>query len=309
MDGLALLCALHADGPQSLRRLRRSGCPSLESIAGLDIDRLAELLASTPTAAQRFQREAHILLLRIGSGEQTTGGAAGASARRAAALLEVEDGASSEMHASPATPPAHGDVPLAPRQAYGDVPLAPRQAYGDVPLAPRQAYGDVPLAPSQVYGDVLLRWRELDALEDARAVAEPIVEESSAPSPHPSPRTQLSALQDLADESRDALIAVGIVDLEGLAACDALELSCATGLDYSNAMRWRSLARRALPSGVDRFSHSGLPDSQRAPLLALDDYILHPNARPEPARGASSAPETYPVRADVREETAGGPFA
>jgi len=298
MDGLALLCALHADGPQSLRRLRRSGCPSLESIAGLDIDRLAELLASTPTAAQRFQREAHILLLRIGSGEQTTGGAAGASARRAAALLEVEDGASSEMHASPATPPAHGDVPLAPRQAYGDVPLAPRQAYGDVPLA-----------PSQVYGDVLLRWRELDALEDARAVAEPIVEESSAPSPHPSPRTQLSALQDLADESRDALIAVGIVDLEGLAACDALELSCATGLDYSNAMRWRSLARRALPSGVDRFSHSGLPDSQRAPLLALDDYILHPNARPEPARGASSAPETYPVRADVREETAGGPFA
>jgi len=265
MDGLALLCALHADGPQSLRRLRRSGCPSLESIAGLDIDRLAELLASTPSAAQRFQREAHILLMRIGPGENGEAVANGASARRAAALLEAEDGASADLLA--------------------------------------------PSAPPKAYGAALVRWRELDALEDARAVAEPIVEESSAPSPHPSPRTQLSALQDLADESRDALIAVGIVDLEGLAACDALELSSATGLDYSNAVRWRSLARRALPSGGERFSRSGLPEMQRAPLVALDDYILQPSVRPEPARGTNGSPAPFQPLAERREETAGGPFA
>ncbi len=279
MDGLALLCALHADGPQSLRRLRRSGCPSLESIAGLDIDRLADLLASTPTAAQRFQREAHILLARLGPGDAN---GHGATVRAESALLEAEDGATAETS-----------------------------------------------APPKAYGAALVRWRELDALEDAQAVAEPIVEESSAPSPHPSPRTQLSVLQDLADESRDALIAVGIVDLEGLAACDALELSRATGLDYSNAVRWRSLARRALPSGTERFSHSGLPERQRAPLLSLDDYVLQPalriesprtesprteparteSPRTEPARNAAAAPGPIPSRAELREETAGGPFA
>ncbi|MCY2959560.1 MAG: hypothetical protein NTY35_05280 [Planctomycetota bacterium] len=253
MDGLALLCALHADGPQSLRRLRRSGCPSLESITSLDVERLAELLASTPTAAQRFQREAHHLIARLGGS---------GSSRAESALLEAEDGAGIE---SP------------------------------VPSAPAEK--------PKAYDAALVRWRELDALEDARSMAEPIVEESSAPAPHVSPRTPLSVLQDLADESRDALIAVGIVDLEGLAACDALELSRATGLDYSNAMRWRSLARRALPTGLERFSRSGLPEAKHLPLVALDDYVLEPAARAAPARNAVEA------RAEPREETAGGPFA
>lgn len=266
MDGLALLCALHADGPQSLRRLRRSGCPSLESVAGLDVERLAELLASTPTAARRFQREAHLLLTRIGAGAAAGEG----TSARESALIEADDGASAEFDSGsgfPASPPV----------------------------------------AAKPYGAALAKWRELDALEDARSVAEPIVEESSAPAPHPSPRTQLSALQDLADESRDALLAVGIVDLEGLAACDALELSRATGLDYSNAVRWRSLARRALPSGVERFSRSGLPTTHEAPLVALDDYVLRPAIRPDSARITPDVGAA--IRAEMREETAGGPFA
>lgn len=256
MDGLALLCALHADGPQSLRRLRRSGCPTLESVATLDVERLSELLASTPTAAQRFQREAHHLLARLGSAGH---------GRAESALLEAEDA------------------------------LAPESAPQGAALAPP--------APAKAYDAALARWRELDALEDARSAAEPIVEESSAPMPHPSPRTPLAVLQDLADESREALIAVGIVDLEGLAACDALELSRATGLDYSNAVRWRSLARRALPAGVERFSRSGLPESTQLPLVGLDDYVLRPTARVEPPRVPAEP------RAEMREETAGGPFA
>lgn len=253
MDGLALLCALHADGPQSLRKLRRSGCPSLESVASFDVERLAELLASTPNAAQRFQREAQHLLVRLGptsSGRDTAG-----------TLLDTEESAAPE-----------------------------------------------PLAAPKPYDAALARWRELDALEDAGSVAEPIVEESSAPSHHASPRTSLSVLQDLADESRDALLAIGIVDIEGLASCDALELSQATGLDYSNAVRWRALARRALPQGAERFSRSGKPESARAPLLALDDalesYVLRPVVTKE-------VPRTLATRApvDLHAEAAGGPFA
>ena len=32
MDALALLCTLHADGPTTLKRLRRSGCEDLSSL-------------------------------------------------------------------------------------------------------------------------------------------------------------------------------------------------------------------------------------------------------------------------------------
>jgi hypothetical protein len=169
---------------------------------------------------------------------------------------------------------------------------------------------NAPSMPPRAYDAALVRWRELDALEDARAVAEPIVEESSAPWPHASPRTQLSALQDLADESRDALIAVGIIDLEALAACDALELSRATGLDYSNAVRWRALARRALPSGAERFSRSDLPETAHPRLVALDDYVLRPAARVESARPMQGELLHPDVREkSAREESAGGPFA
>jgi len=241
MDGLALLCALHADGPQSLRRLRRSGCPSLDSVIEFDLERLAELLASSPAAAERFQREARHLITRLGPG---------ANSRTDAALLEAEESVSAEVARTP--------------------------------------------EPPRAYDGALARWRELDALEDAESAAEPIVEESSAPARHPSPRTPLTVLQDLADESRGALVAVGIIDLEALAGCDALELSNATGLDYSNAVRWRSLARRALPEGTERFSSSGRPVVERPDLVPLDEYVMRP------------ATKTTPTRV---EEAAGGPFA
>ncbi len=242
MDGLALLCALHADGPQSLQRLRRSGCPSLESIATLELERLAELLASTPNAALRFQREAQHLLGRLGSSSAD------------AALLETEDTLDESVAAG----------------------------------LPPQTVQQHP------YDEALARWRELDALEAAQAAAEPIVEESSAPAPRLSPRMPLSALEDLAEAPRALLESVGIVDVEGLATCEPLEMSVATGLEYSNAVRLRALAKRALAGGGERFSRSGRPAYDRAPIVPLEDYILRPSPR-----GVM----------EPREETAGGPFA
>jgi hypothetical protein len=290
MDGLALLCALHADGPHSLRRLRRSGCPSLEAVALLDPERLAELLASTPAAAQRFRREAELLLTRLGGAT---------SSARASELLELEDAAS-----EPADAP-HTRT----RASEGAGRPGTSSAAVDAPESVERSAAA--RAARRPWDAALARWRELDALEDAEAAAEPIVEESSAPAPHPSPRMPLEALADLAHESRDALIAVGIVDLEALAACDPLELAQATGLDYSNAVRWRALARRALPERVERFSRAEMPLASGRPLVELDGYVLRPTPPPIAAGGPNAATTSAALRepSALREETAGGPFA
>src|SRR5256885_754613 len=80
MDALALLCTLHADGPVTLKRLRRAECSTLEAVIGLDVERLSAILGSTDAGARRFQREARSLATRVGEGildrAQLAGGAA-----------------------------------------------------------------------------------------------------------------------------------------------------------------------------------------------------------------------------------------
>lgn len=65
MDGMALLCNLHADGPETLRSLRDEGCTSLQQLRELEPERLAQLLGFTPAAARRFLREGRVLLERL----------------------------------------------------------------------------------------------------------------------------------------------------------------------------------------------------------------------------------------------------
>ena len=48
MESLALLCTLHADGPTTLKRLRRAGCRSLLDLESFGSDQLAGLLEVTP---------------------------------------------------------------------------------------------------------------------------------------------------------------------------------------------------------------------------------------------------------------------
>jgi hypothetical protein len=54
MDGLALLCTLHADGPQTLKRLRGAGCADLTALLELPITELALALEVAP-GAQRLE--------------------------------------------------------------------------------------------------------------------------------------------------------------------------------------------------------------------------------------------------------------
>lgn len=65
MDGIALLCNLHAGGPQTLRRLRSAGFRRLEELGALDEVELADLIEVSPVAARRFAREARLLAQRL----------------------------------------------------------------------------------------------------------------------------------------------------------------------------------------------------------------------------------------------------
>ncbi len=66
MDEIALLCNLHADGPASLKVLRRAGVRTLAQVSEFDLRKLADTLGVSPSFARRFAREARLLAGRIG---------------------------------------------------------------------------------------------------------------------------------------------------------------------------------------------------------------------------------------------------
>ncbi|MFT5198113.1 MAG: hypothetical protein ACI87O_000762 [Planctomycetota bacterium] len=66
MDSLALLCTLHADGPATLRRLRKAGCQSLVDLDRVGAESIAAWLAIPPAVARRLVREGRILHERVG---------------------------------------------------------------------------------------------------------------------------------------------------------------------------------------------------------------------------------------------------
>jgi len=65
MDGLSLLCNLHADGPLALRRLRAAGVHDLDGLENVQESTLIECLRSSSGHARRFVQEARQLALRL----------------------------------------------------------------------------------------------------------------------------------------------------------------------------------------------------------------------------------------------------
>src|SRR5262245_51792604 len=65
MDGLALLCNLHADGPLTLRRLREAGIRSLVDLERMQSSALGLVLHSSATQARRFVEEGKLLAARL----------------------------------------------------------------------------------------------------------------------------------------------------------------------------------------------------------------------------------------------------
>jgi len=65
MDGLALLCNLHSEGPLALRRLRMAGVRDLADLEEVPLTTLIECLRCSPGPARRFQIEARLLAGRL----------------------------------------------------------------------------------------------------------------------------------------------------------------------------------------------------------------------------------------------------
>jgi hypothetical protein len=67
MDALALLCNLLAEGPATLRILRREGVKTVSDVETQSPERLASLLSTSSAGARRFAGEARMLAARMGT--------------------------------------------------------------------------------------------------------------------------------------------------------------------------------------------------------------------------------------------------
>jgi len=73
MDGLAVLCNLHAEGPATLRVLHRAGIRTLQDLRSIRPERLAELLDAPQRSARRFVEEARLLAEQVALEAEETG--------------------------------------------------------------------------------------------------------------------------------------------------------------------------------------------------------------------------------------------
>ncbi len=282
MDAMALLCMLHADGPSTLKSLRQAGCSSLESIEGMEEDRLSKLLGGPPAAARRFAREARHLRERLGAEHPGAG------------ILDREESVvetlplpitgladPSTLDPRPKLEPVAGD--------FVDVEEAMSADAGEDPISDETSDED-PI------DQALETWRTLDH-EDA---PEPVESSSRARPEYEFGSELASAIRELAGsasapEARAAaapraatsidgtrlvpggldgldaelcleLAAAGLETVEALADSDPLPLSETLGVAYGKLWRLGFLARRTLtiPSGESAPALEGsAPASQR----------------------------------------------
>jgi hypothetical protein len=246
MDALALLCNLHADGPATLQRLRRSACDSLNALRRLDPAALAEVLDWNERAAERFLREASLLYARVQ--EEDAGRAEESEFELESALVEELEDAPDETE----TDETDEDDDCADDEALEEDDEDGETAEGHVPALQAQA--------------VLGEWRELDRVAPPSQPTEFVI-----PRPAPAPDRKLDALElaGLSAELRARLAALGVHTLREL--CDAreLELVRALPLGFTRLKRLRSLAARAL----ERLP----PVPPAAPAPAYETYSLPPN--------------------------------
>jgi len=276
MDAMALLCMLHADGPSTLRSLRQAGCSSLESIEGMEEERLSKLLGGPPAAARRFAREARHLRERLGTDHP--GG--GILDREESVVETLPPLGMLESVRPPMTDPIATDPVAAD---FVDVDVDGDGAEEETAVAEESEAADP-------FDEALEAWRTLDQ-EDASLVesgalpveprARPEYEFGSelssairelalsttpsvedAPSAPPIDGTRLvpGGLDGLDPELCLELAAAGFETVESLAESDPLRLSETLGIAYGKLWRLGCLARRALPAAPTADSASVLPE-------------------------------------------------
>jgi len=333
MDAMALLCMLHADGPSTLKSLRQAGCSSLESIEGMEEERLSRLLGGPTAAARRFAREARHLRERLGA-DHPGGG-----------ILDREE---SVVETLPPPLAALEDV----RPAMTD-PVA--ADFVDVDGADEEAAVAEQGEVADPFDEALEAWRTLDQ-EDALPEPGPVEPRArpeyefgselstairelagSASSPATSSidgtRLVPGALDGLDPELCLELAAAGFETVESLADSDPLRLAESLGIAYGKLWRLGCIARRTLagpaaesaseaasvlqvvpatdleaPSALEKLSPSERPWKPVPSILELEwNREIRPQAPPPghamPGAYAADVPER------AREaEGAGGPF-
>jgi len=312
MDALALLCNLHADGPFTLQRLRRSGCESLDVLLELPALQLSTHLDGSERTAERFLREAQLLAERLedqtryevnetdgrpraGFGDQTP--------EEFGAGLDLDSALEPEPEAAPEQPARE----LSLEESLAEDELDEDEAEYD------EAYGhgeeadefeadefeadefeadeveldeveldDHDLAAEKEIETVLDTWREADLDSPPDDPTDYVV-----PRPEP-PSTANQALDELRLEGvapalRERLGEIGILSLRGLIDAPPLDLA------------------RNLPLGFTRVKH--------IQFLARRLWNEREEQRSEPGRGPIAAPRSYDELVAVERLDASGPFA
>ncbi|MCP3917580.1 MAG: hypothetical protein GY711_18705 [bacterium] len=261
MEALALLCTLHADGPATLKRLRRAGCDSLRSLESYEPESLADLLGLSPAAARRFGREARMLDARL-----TTG------------ILEREEAPETVLRASVETDTYRGDT--------GSLDRRDRDLLGKV-LAKWKESDAVEPAPV----------REPEPITAAPAPAREVHFEQQPPSEQAEQAVETVALAPglLAGMTADhvaCLDELGITGLAELTAAPSLELAKGLCESFALVRRWQFLAGR-----IESEAAAVAEVPSTAPAAAAQRTVPSAPAQPaRPERSVAAAPPPLTVR-------------
>ena len=247
MDTLALLCNLHAEGPATLQRLRRTGCESLASLLTLESLDLAARLDWTERMAERFLREAALLAERLD--EDVTWS------------REVESDEEEDLDVRDELQPA-----LEIESEAGE----------PVVLESAEETAEVEL--------VLGAWRELDRVSPPEPPSDYVLPRPAAEArvlELPNRALDQVRIDGLTPELVRRLADVGVLSLRGLAEGPDLELARKIPLPYTRLRHLQFLAARELATlpPVKRETHEPEPDERRTEEIGAT--IEFPQPRPE----------------------------
>ncbi len=272
MDTLALLCNLHADGPETLQRLRSAGWDTLREIQAVDLIELEVVLDADKGRAVRFKREASLLRERLGLDLDpvTTDG-----------TLE-QDSAATEKARTTTAPeiPKRSAAPEKSKTHHPAVAASPesrvRRPFAVARLGHRGSLATEQQRNSEVgelesvnesaiaHGAHCIEGSELELPAREMLIPHPAAPETAtlklpvSPEP-PNPeweraaqtrrnRLEPGAVDGLDREACARLEQAGVTTLEELSQAAGLELAAASGVDFTTLLRLSFLARRELQS-------------------------------------------------------------
>jgi hypothetical protein len=257
MDAMALLCNMHADGPATIKLLRRAGLLSLSDVSRAPHERIADLLGVSPAYARRFAREARLLGERMGDG-----------------ALDPEENATPEVRADSSTLELAFDVP--PKLAF-DAP--PRHADADAtpPIEPRSSFAP-PLADRVERAHT----EPAHARHDERAEHAPSAGSGRARVvPLRGTRLAPGVVDGLDATWCDRLVAQGVLTLETLVDAPLMKLARRLGVPLTALMDLQMLAQRHVAERRADRATAG----DAAELDAEPEYVI-----PSPRRGRDDEP-------------------